>query len=185
MKKLSYFKLFLIFIKTGCFAFGGGLAMIPFITKDLLKTSSITKEEIDEALIICQSCPGVFAGNFSFYLGYKLKGFLGGLLALLGVIFPSIVFIMIVLLIFTNIRDYEIVKSIFKGVRVFICVIILNISIKYIKDEKNRNIIFFLITLTCFFLSLLTKISLFFMILGVIVIGLLSLKLEKKEEKHD
>ena len=113
-----YWQLFMIFLKIGMFTLGGGYAMIPLIEREIVMNKKWigTKEFID-MLALAQSAPGVIAVNTAIFVGYKIKGLKGSLIASLGCILPSFVIILLVAMVFTDIRDNEIVNRIFKGIR--------------------------------------------------------------------
>ena len=76
MKKLIRF--FLVFFKIGAFTFGGGLAMLPLIEREIVDNNGwMTREEFIDAIAITQCMPGVIAVNTAIYLGYNLFRFLG------------------------------------------------------------------------------------------------------------
>ena len=95
MEKLL--KMFFSFFKIGAFTFGGGYAMIPLIEEEVVnKNKWIEKEEFMDMLVISQSFPGALAINCSTFIGYKLGGMIGGIIAILGVTLPSFIIILFV-----------------------------------------------------------------------------------------
>ncbi|MBQ3827328.1 MAG: chromate transporter, partial [Prevotella sp.] len=75
-----YWESFKTFFKIGIVTFGGGYAMIPIITEEVVKKHQwVNDEELLDLIAIAQSCPGVFAINISTFIGYKLKGNKGAL----------------------------------------------------------------------------------------------------------
>ena len=99
MEKLL--KMFFSFFKIGAFTFGGGYAMIPLIEEEVVnKNKWIEKEEFMDMLVISQSFPGAFAINCSTFIGYKLGGVIGGIIAILGVTLPSFMIILFVATVF-------------------------------------------------------------------------------------
>lgn len=97
-----YFQLFWNFFKLGSFTIGGGMAMIPLI-KDIVveKEKWLTGDEMIDCLAISQGLPGVIAVNVATYIGYRLKGIKGAMVATLGVVMPSF-FIIIALIKFLS-----------------------------------------------------------------------------------
>ena len=86
--------LFWSFARIGCFTFGGGYAMLPMLQKEIVeKLAWATESEIMDYFAIGQCTPGVIAVNTATFIGYKRKGVIGGIIATLGIIFPSIVII--------------------------------------------------------------------------------------------
>ena len=83
-------ELFLMFMKIGLFTFGGGYAMISVIEDICVdKKKWITHEEMMDVTVIAESTPGPIAINCATFVGYKIAGFFGALLATIGVVIPS------------------------------------------------------------------------------------------------
>ncbi len=123
VKKL--FELFWIFAKIGAVTFGGGYAMLPILQREIVeKRNWATEAELLDYFAIGQCTPGVIAVNTATFIGYKQKGILGGILATLGVIFPSIVIITIITACLQNFAEYPIVQHAMAGIRVCVCVLI-------------------------------------------------------------
>lgn len=111
-------KLFTTFFKIGLFTIGGGYAMIPLIERDVVERNKwLEREEFTDLLAVAQSVPGVFAVNMSVYIGYKLRGIAGSIVAAIGNILPSVLIILSIALFFSAFRENEIVSNIFKGMR--------------------------------------------------------------------
>ena len=88
------YELFITFAKIGLFTFGGGYAMIAIIENECVeKRKWLTDAEMSTMTAIAESTPGPIAINLATYVGYKKKGFLGSMLATLGVVIPSLVII--------------------------------------------------------------------------------------------
>ena len=83
-------ELYLAFLKIGAFTFGGGLAMMPIMQRELIeKRGWITEEELIDYFAIGQSTPGIIAVNVATFVGYKRLGVLGGIIGTIGVVTPS------------------------------------------------------------------------------------------------
>lgn len=112
------FTLFTTFFKIGLFTFGGGYAMIPLIERDVVESNKwLTKEEFVEMLAVVQSLPGPISVNSALFIGYRVSGFMGALMAVLGIIIPSFVIILLIAMAFTDLVDNPTVAKIFKGIR--------------------------------------------------------------------
>lgn len=128
--------LFLAFAKIGAVTFGGGYAMLPILQRDIVnKHGWATDEELMDYFAIGQCTPGVIAVNTATFIGYKRKGILGGIFATLGVVFPSVVIISVIAAFVTNFADMPVVKYALNGIRVCVCVLILNAIIKLSKSS--------------------------------------------------
>ena len=130
MEKLL--KMFFSFFKIGAFTFGGGYAMIPLIEEEVVnKNKWIEKEEFMDMLVISQSFPGALAINCSTFIGYKLGGMIGGIIAILGVLFVATVFM--------QFRDNYYVNLIFKGITAAVPMLVLAGVVSLLKGV-NKNI---------------------------------------------
>lgn len=89
--------LFLTFFKIGITTFGGGYAMIPILTREVYENKNwATEDELLEYYAIGQATPGIIAVNTATFVGYKVGGVIGGIVATLGFITPSIIIISII-----------------------------------------------------------------------------------------
>lgn len=93
---LELLKLFFIFFKIGIFTFGGGYAMIPLIRTEIVSNGYLTTQQVDQFIGIAESTPGPFAINIATFVGYNSYGFLGSILATLGVVLPSFIIILLI-----------------------------------------------------------------------------------------
>ena len=92
--------------------------MIPLIEKEVVnKKRWLKREEFLDMIATAQSVPGVFAVNMAIFTGYKLKGSKGSIVTALGVILPSFVAILAIVVFFANFKDNETVVKVFKGIR--------------------------------------------------------------------
>lgn len=155
MKK--YIDLFLVFAKIGVMTFGGGYAMLPMLERELIDNRGwTTNEELMDYFAVAQCTPGVIAVNTATFIGYKLYGNLGGIVATLGVVFPSLVIITTIAGVLTNFADIPAVKHAFAGIRVCVCVLIFNAVVKLWKGaikDKTALVLFVVIFLLSVFLD--------------------------------
>lgn len=147
MKK--YFTIFWSFFKIGTFTFGGGYAMIPLIEIEVVKNKEwVNKNEFLDILTISQSFPGALAVNTSIFIGYKISGILGAILALLGTILPSFLIILFIAAFFMQFRNYYYVDLIFKGIGAAVPMLVLIAVVSLSKSLKKDYINLFIITAT-------------------------------------
>lgn len=113
-----YLEIFTCFAKIGAFTIGGGYAMIPIIQKEVVdKKRWVDEEDFMDILAISQSAPGILAVNISIFLGYRLRGTKGSIVATLGSALPSFLIILLIAMFFAGYQDNPTVISIFKGIR--------------------------------------------------------------------
>ena len=110
--------IFWSFLKIGAFTFGGGYAMIPLIQHEVIhRRRWIEERDFLDLLTLAQTAPGPIALNTAVFVGYKRRGYLGALSAIMGVIVPSFLVILVVAIFFASIRDNAYVDAAFKGMR--------------------------------------------------------------------
>lgn len=111
-------KLFSTFFKIGAFTIGGGYAMIPLIQREIVDEQHwLEEEEFLNMIALAQAAPGVIAVNSAIFLGYRLDGWRGLIMSVLGAVLPSFVIILLIAMAFRNIREIPEVEAVMKGVR--------------------------------------------------------------------
>ena len=149
-------QLFVSFAKVGVLTFGGGYAMIPMLEREIVdRRGWATSEELMDYYAVGQCTPGVIAVNTATFIGYKTAGNLGGIVATLGVVFPSLLIITVIAGIIQNFSDIPAVKSAFAGIRVCVCVLIFNSVVKLwkgaVKDKATLVLCLLVFGLSVFF----------------------------------
>ena len=114
---MIYLQLFFTFLKVGAFAFGGGYTMLSLIGDSVLKYGWMTEQELLNFVGVETVIPGPIAVNMATYVGYEQGGFLGALLATIGVVLPSFIIILIVAALIKNLLKYQPVKTFITSVR--------------------------------------------------------------------
>ncbi len=144
MKK--YLQLFLTMLKIGAFTFGGGYAMIAVLENEFVSEKKwIKKDEFLDMVAISESTPGPVAVNSATYLGYKIGGIWGSVIATLGVVLPSFSIIFLISLFFDRFLELSFVGYAFKGIQVCVVYLILSAGIKLFKDIKKSAFNIFII----------------------------------------
>ncbi len=129
-----YLDLFLTFARVGICTFGGGYAMLPILQREVVeKKGWATEEELADYFAIAQCTPGIIAVNTGTFVGQKIKGILGGILATLGVVAPSVVIILILAAFIQNFAHLPVVVHAFAGIRACVCALILSSVLKLAK----------------------------------------------------
>jgi len=110
--------LFITFMKIGGFTLGGGAAMIPLMEQQVVhKHQWLSHSDFMDITAVAQATPGVFAVNMASHIGYKVGGIRSGIIASLGVVFPSLVIILLIAIIFSRFRNNQWVEAAFMGIR--------------------------------------------------------------------
>ena len=181
--------LFLTFLKIGAVSFGGGYAMIPLLTDEVISHGWLTSSEVMNFIAVSESTPGPIAINMATFIGASQGGFIGAMLATLGVVLPAFIIILIVAALVTGLLKYAGVKSFLNGLRPVVIGLIVGtgitmfitvmIGIKAVTDtvmfDWKALVIFTLIALTHFVYKKIRKkiISPIILIVMSAVLGLI------------
>ena len=165
--------LFLTFAKVGVMTFGGGYAMLPILQREVVENKGwATDEELTDYFAIGQCTPGVIAVNTATFIGQKRAGIAGGIVATLGVVFPSLLIILALAGVITSFSHLTWVQHAFAGIRVCVCVLIFNAVLKLWKSAV-KDVWGLLIFLAVLAASLLTSLSPVWYVLAAGVAGVL------------
>ena len=119
------------FFKIGAFTFGGGLAMIPLIRREVVENRQwLTDEDFMDTIAVTQSAPGPIAVNSATFIGYKLAGIPGALTALSGTVLPSFLVILLIAVFLENLGQSFLLQKFFSGVRPAVIALILTAGIR-------------------------------------------------------
>lgn len=130
-----YLDLFLTFAKIGACTFGGGYAMLPILQREVVeKKRWATEDDLADYYAIGQCTPGIIAVNTATFIGYKHRGIVGGVVATLGLVAPSVVIITLIAAFLSNFADIPVVAHALVGVNA--CVVAL-IASSVLKLGKN------------------------------------------------
>lgn len=133
--------LFFTFAKIGLFTFGGGYAMIAMIENNCVnKKAWITHDEMMDITVIAESTPGPIAINCATFTGYKKAGFIGSIVATLGMILPSFLVVFIISMYLDNFLEFTFIANAFKGIKVAVGILILDAGITMVKKMHNKKI---------------------------------------------
>ena len=132
--------LFLTFAKIGLFTFGGGYAMISMIENNCVERKKwITHDEMMNVTVIAESTPGPIAINCATFTGYKKAGFLGALVATLGMIVPSFIVIFLISMFLDNFLELTLIANAFKGIKIAVGLLILDSAITMIRKMHKKK----------------------------------------------
>ncbi len=180
MKEL--WDLFFTFCRIGGFTFGGGYAMLPMLQKEVVENKHwATEDELLDYFAIGQCTPGVIAVNTATFIGYKKKGVLGAIFATAGVIFPSLIIVIIIASFLSNFSHIPVVQHAFGAIRVVVCVLILYAVVRMGKKTVVDKLCAVLAMIS-FCLSVFLNISPVYIVLGAAVFGVLLPKIRRRAE---
>ena len=135
-----YLDLFLTFAKVGVCTFGGGYAMLPILQREVVeKKHWVTDAEITDYYAIGQCTPGIIAVNTSVFIGHQLRKVPGGIVAALGVVFPSFVVITVIAAFLANFADLPVVQHALAGINAAVVALIASSVLKLGKSTLKNS----------------------------------------------
>lgn len=121
--------LFYIFFKVGLFSIGGGLAAIPLIQSEVVERGWITLAQFSDMIAVSESTPGPIGVNVATYVGFSQYGILGGIVATIGLVAPSLIIIISIAGLIIKYRQNKYVDGMFKGIRPAVTGLILSAAV--------------------------------------------------------
>lgn len=180
-KDTSLLDLYISFFKIGLFTFGGGLAMIPMLEKEIVdKRNWCSTEEIMNYYAVGQCTPGIIAVNTATFVGYKYRGVLGGIMTTLGVITPSLLIITLIATFLKNFATNEIVIKALKGLGAGVCGVIVPAIINMFKVSIKSTTLA-IIAIVSFSAVEFLKVPVYIIVILGIVTGLIMTKWSLKQ----
>ena len=181
-------RLLLSMLKIGCFAFGGGYAIIALLENEFVsKRKWIDHDEFLDVVAIAESTPGPIAINVATYIGYQQKGVIGAVVATIGMCAPSFVIMYLVSLFYQQFMEIALVAAAFKGVQIGVVYLIASAGLKMLKKMKKTPLNIAVFSITCVGMILCTlfdfHISSLWFILAAGAFGLLTFFLRKNKTK--
>ena len=162
-------ELFAVFFKIGLFTFGGGYAMISIIDDACVeKRGWITKEEMDDLVVVAESTPGPVAINCATFVGQRQAGLPGALCATLGMILPSFLVIIVLSRFLDRFLEIKLIANAFRGIRVAVGILIVDAARRLFVRMPRKPLPLFL-----FFGALAASLAVNFMSLRLSSIALM------------
>lgn len=126
---MIYLQLFWTFFKIGLFTFGGGYAMIPLISQEVVGLNWLTEAQLINYIGISEATPGPFAINIATFVGATQGGFFGAVCSTLGVVLPSFIIILLVASIFRHFEENKFVKGALRGINPVVYALIIGTGV--------------------------------------------------------
>ena len=180
--KISYIRLFFIFLKTGTISFGGYMMLIAMIKYEFVERTKILKNsKILDAITMASFLPGPMAINVASYVGFLLKGWKGAVVSFLAVLLPSFLIMLLFSHLYLNSQNIPGFTSFFMGVMPVVSAVIFTVAYDIFKDTKNKIFSFTLVVLS-FLIAYLVK-GYISIILPLLICGVLNIFYNKNKIK--
>lgn len=169
---VSLWNIFLVFFKVGAILLGGGYVILPLLTAEIVeKRPWITKEELINYYSISQCLPGIIAVNTAIFTGYKLKGKLGGFIAVFAMCLSPFLAILCLASILAKLTSNPTVINIFWGVGIGILIMLI-LTVKEIWAKSVVDKFTFTLFSIIFLLTTIFDFSPVFSIIGASILGI-------------
>ena len=167
----TYASLFASFFKIGLVTFGGGLAMLPILKRDLVDSKGwLTEDEILDYFAIGQSTPGIIAVNVATFVGYKRAGMIVSIFSTSGIVFPSLIIISLIAAFVSNFNELVWVQKALKGINVAVSVLLVKAVFSFGK-KTVFDLCTFLIAALSFVLMFAFKVQGVWIVIGSALSG--------------
>ena len=179
--KISYLELFLLFFKINAVTFGGGYTIVPVIRDEFaIKRKLIDDDMMLDIVALAQSGPGAMAISSSILTGYKLRGFWGGIVALLGSVLPCLIIISIISYFYQAFSENFWIRSALLGMGGVITAVLLITSLNLARNAMREHPVFSgLMMVSAFVLSFFFGVNTGFIILFLALCGLITFSFVK------
>ena len=181
--KKTLWEIFLTFFKIGAFTFGGGYAMIPLIQRETVeKHGWISDQDILDIVAIAESTPGPIAVNSATFVGYRVCGFFGALLATTGVVLPSFLIITLIAYALREFQSIAVVQHAFFGIRAGVLALIIK-ALWSMYRQCPKNKFSFGVAAAAFALTTLLDANVLLVLIGCAAAGVLYSRSVMEERK--
>jgi chromate transporter len=181
----QWINVFLTFLKISSFTFGGGFAILPLLKYEAVeKNKWITEEELYDIFAASQLVPGLIYVSSATFIGYRVCGIIGAMLATIAVLIPSAAAIMVIATLLKNYFNNVIIQKLFLGI---ICGVTAMTVLLFKDLSKNylKSFISIIIFLISFVLIQFFNIKAIFIIIGAIVLGIVISLFRKSEDSSN
>ena len=182
---MIYGKLFLSTFYLSAFTFGGGYVIIPLMKKKFVDQFKwIEEREMLDIAAIAQSSPGAIAVNASILIGYRLAGFLGACITILGTVLPPMITLSVISLFYTAFRDSAAVSAVLNGMQAAVAAVIVDVVISMgVGIVKSKSILSIFIMAAAFIATYFFEINIILIILVCGILGALSTLVQQRKKK--
>ena len=174
-KRKKLIQLFFTTFYISSFTFGGGFVMITFMKQKFVdELHWIDEQEMLDLTALAQSSPGAIAVNAAILVGWRVSGFAGMLVAVLGTILPPMMILSVVSFFYAKMASNRYVSLALKGMQAGVAAVILNVVFTLGSTVmKEKSIIHVLIMVAAFAATFFFDINVMFVILTAAFIGIL------------
>jgi chromate transporter len=127
--------MFLVFFKTSITTFGGGFAMIPLMTQELLAHGWFNSQQVKDLIALSVMTPGAFGSSAAAFAGMKAFGPVGAVVSAAGAVLPSAVLTAVVARFFYGFQKHRIVQGVLSGIKPVVVGLIAGTAFKMLLEN--------------------------------------------------
>ncbi len=167
-------KLFLSTLYLSAFTFGGGYVIVTLMkSKFVDEYKWITEKEMLNITAIAQSAPGAIAVNAAIVVGFRLAGFIGVLVAVLGTIIPPFIIISLISLFYEVFRQNQMITLLLGGMEAGVAAVVVAVSVEMAFGViKEKDTILTIMMFAAFIANAVFNISVIIIILISVLMGI-------------
>lgn len=114
---MVYLNLLFVFLKIGLFSFGGGLAMLPLMEREFTSRTWLSSMEFYSIVSVAQVTPGAISVNMATFVGQRVGGIFGSIIATVGLCLPSFILMFLLYKILIKYKEHPLKISLFGGIK--------------------------------------------------------------------
>ncbi len=173
-QKHKLLKLFLTNLYISAFTFGGGFVIITFMKRKFVdELGWIDEKEMLDMTALAQSSPGAIAVNAAVLVGWKVGGFPGMLVSVLGTILPPMTILSVISLFYQMFASNRYVALVLKGMQSGVAAVILDVSLSLgIKVFRGKEWVHMAVMAAAFIATFFFKVNVMWIILAAAVVGI-------------
>lgn len=185
-KRKILLKLFLSTLYISAFTFGGGFVIVTLMKKKFVDGYHwIDEKEMLDITALAESTPGAIAVNAAVLVGWKVAGFLGMIVAVIGTILPPMIILSIVSFFYSAYASNKYISLLLKGMQAGVAAVILDVVCSLGSGVvKNKSVIDMIIMITAFAVSIFLDINIVYVIIGAAVIGIIREVIKHRRDKN-
>ena len=178
-----YRELFLSTLKLSAFTFGGGYVIITLMKKTFIDQKHwLSENDMLDMTAIAQSAPGAIAVNASIIVGYRLAGWRGAAVALLGTVIPPLVILSLAALVYAQLINNPTVVWLLRGMQIGVAAVIADVVLSMAENViRHRKLLQLLLMAFAFIAAYVLDINVMLIIVSAGILGALGLKKTSSE----
>ena len=160
----------------------GGYAIVGIMKdKFVNKKEWITEDEFVDLLTIGQSAPGPIAINTSILVGYRICGFIGAIVTVLGTTLPPLIIMSFVAIGYEYFKDFKVIRYMMHGMQAGVAALLVSITVDlFINLTKQKSILSYVLFVIAFILIKFTNVHILLIALGCAVAGIIKVLILKE-----